>query len=112
MARTLSNAACYQNILDHTLPEERPAYGTEWPAEGDARITELNAIARREIDNTCELIRLLGSDPGAVFPLAADDAKEDIFLLSSRLPRQLEQKVRTMLAHMRDADRIYESKNK
>ena len=50
--------------------------------------------------------------PDAVFPLAADDTKEDIFLLSSRLPRQLEQKVRTMLAHMRDADRIYESKNK
>lgn len=112
MARTLGNAACYQNVLDHTLPEEQPAYNPEWPIEGDARITELNELARKEIDNTCELIRVLDGDPGAFFPIVSDAAHEDIFLLSARLPQQLEQKVRTMLAHMRDADQIYESKNK
>ena len=112
MARTLGNAACYQNVLDHTMPEEQPAYNTEWPIEGDARITELNELARKEIDNTYELIRLLDGDPGAFFPIVADDAHEDVFLLSARLPQQLEQKVRIMLAHMRDVDRIYESKNK
>ena len=57
--------------------------------------------------------RPLVPDPAALTETeTADDAKEDIFLFSSQLPRQLEQKVRTMLAHMRDADRIYESKNK
>lgn len=112
MARTLGNAACYQNVLDHTAPEEAPLYNTEWPIEGDARITELNELARKEIDNTYELIRVLEGDPGAFFPIVSDPAHEDIFLLSARLPQQLEQKVRTMLAHMRDVDQIYESKNK
>ncbi|MGN1075317.1 MAG: hypothetical protein ACI4QB_10025 [Eubacteriales bacterium] len=112
LARTLSSAACYQDVLDHTGPDERPAYGTEWPVEGDPRITTLNELARREIDNTCELIRLIGGAPEAFFDLAPDAAHEDIFLLSPQLVPQLSRKVRTMLAHMRDADKIYESKNK
>lgn len=32
--------------------------------------------------------------------------------LSAQLPRQLVQKAQIMLAHMRDVDKIYESKNK
>ena len=34
LSSTLSNAACYQDVLDHTRPDEQPAYSTEWPIEG------------------------------------------------------------------------------
>ena len=112
LSRTLSNAACYQDVLDHTRPDEQPAYSTEWPIEGDARISRLNELARAEIDNTYELLRLMDGEPGAFFPIVADDAHEDAFLLSAQLPRQLVQKAQIMLAHMRDVDKIYESKNK
>lgn len=80
--------------------------------EGDARISRLNELARAEIDNTYELLRLMDGEPGAFFPIVADDAHEDAFLLSAQLPRQLVQKAQIMLAHMRDVDKIYESKNK
>ena len=99
-------------MLDHTRPDEQPAYSTEWPIEGDARISRLNELARAEIDNTYELLRLMDGEPGAFFPIVADDAHEDTFLLSAQLPRQLVQKAQIMLAHMRDVDKIYESKNK
>ncbi|WP_288694192.1 hypothetical protein, partial [uncultured Ruthenibacterium sp.] len=112
LSRTLSNAACYQDVLDHTRPDEQPAYSTEWPIEGDARISRLGELARAEIDNTYELLRLMDGEPGAFFPIVADDAHEDAFLLSAQLPRQLVQKAQIMLAHMRDVDKIYESKNK
>ena len=101
-----------QDVLDHTRPDEQPAYSTEWPIEGDARISRLNELARAEIDNTYELLRLMDGEPGAFFPIVADDAHEDAFLLSAQLPRQLVQKAQIMLAHMRDVDKIYESKNK
>ncbi len=54
----------------------------------------------------------MDGEPGAFFPIVADDAHEDAFLLSAQLPRQLVQKAQIMLAHMRDVDKIYESKNK
>lgn len=112
LARTLSHAACYQEVLDATDPEEQPIYGTEWPVEGDVRMSSLNELARMEIDNTCELIRLLDNQPEAFFPIVQDEAREDVFLMSEKLPLQLEKKVRIMLTHMRDVDKIYESKNK
>lgn len=112
LSHTLCNAACYQEILDSTDPEEKPLFGTQWPAEGDVRITTLNEIARMEIDNTYKLIGLLGNEPNVFFPIAEKREYEDIFLMSDQLPCQLEKKVRIMMAHMRDADRIYESKNK
>ena len=112
MARTLSNAACYQEILDGTKPEEAPAYSTEWPIEGDVRITKLNELARMEIDNTYQLIHLINGQPELFFPLAEKEEYEDIFLMTKKLPEQLIKKTRTMFAHMRDTDRIYESKNK
>lgn len=95
LSRTLSNAACYQDVLDHTRPDEQPAYSTEWPIEGDARISRLNELARAEIDNTYELLRLMDGEPGAFFPIVADDAHEDAFLLSAQLPRQLCRKHRS-----------------
>ncbi len=69
-------------------------------------------VMYEEIDNTYELLRLMDGEPGAFFPIVADDAHEDAFLLSAQLPRQLVQKAQIMLAHMRDVDKIYESKNK
>ncbi|MFV0400467.1 MAG: hypothetical protein ACK5LX_07590 [Oscillospiraceae bacterium] len=112
LVQTLRNAALYQEVLDSTLPEEEPEYSPVWPIEGDERLTKLNELARAEIDNTCELIGLLANDTASFFAVAEGDADEDIFLLSDQLPRQLARKVEIMLAHMRDAERIYESKNK
>lgn len=112
LAHTLSYAACYQEILDNTDQEERPVYNPQWPIEGDERISKLNELTRMEIDNTYELIRLLGEEPDLFFPIAEKKEYEDIFLMSDQLPKQLAQKVHIMLAHMRDVDRVYESKNK
>lgn len=113
MAVTMKNAALYQEILDSTQPEEQPELNVKWPIEGDERLFKINEITRSEIDNTYALQKLLKQDGVAAYFTVAEEAdKEDIFLVTEELPNQLEKKVRIMLAHLRDAEKIYESKNK
>lgn len=109
---TLSHAAHYQAILDHTSPDDAPALRTVWPIPGDERIQRMNEIAREEIDNTYRLAALLRGRTEQFFVVTEPEAGEDIFLLSRELPDQLEQKARTMLRHLRDAERRYETPNR
>jgi len=111
LIRTMRHAAIYQEILDRTAPEETAAFGTAWPARGDDRLLRLNELARAEIDNAYRLHDLITGRVGEFFTIAEETDKEDIFLVTADLPAQLIRKAEIMLAHMRDADAVYESNN-
>lgn len=112
LIRTLVHAARYQEILDRTDAAEEPERQTIWPVLGDERLLCMNEICREEIDNTFELFGLISERPEDYIVTAAEDSEEDIFLVGKDLPQQLLKKTRIMLAHMRDAEDIYESSNK
>ena len=108
LCRTARNAIQYQAILDRSDLHATVRQVTRYPFDGDQRLRDLQAITRREVDNTNELASLLESSRGPLLTTAPTAADEDIFLLNPDLVPQLRLKVRIMLAHERDADRIYQ----
>lgn len=109
LLKTFRHAAGYQEVLDRTNRDEKPEFATRWPTYADERILKLNELSRAEIDNTYRLTALLNNRVSDIFTIT--EHEEDIFLISEELPKQLEKKARIMLAHIRDADAVYESNN-
>jgi len=68
----------------------------------------LQNITRDEIDNINTLIGLLGSAKHPLLQTAATPAEEDIFLLNPDLIPELRKKVKIMLDHQLDANRLYQ----
>ena len=112
LVETMIHACRYQEILDRTREDEQPAYQTRWPIEGDERLIQLGEIARAEIDNCYRLYDLISGYEQELFALTDDPKNEDIFMMTTYLPKQLLRKVEIMLNHMRDADDVYETNNK
>jgi len=65
-------------------------------------------VARREVDNTLALIGLLHSPPAPVLDLAYPPAKENIRVLGPDLTDQLRRKVKIMMAHWEDYERLFD----
>ena len=112
LVETMIHACRYQEILDRTREDEQPAYQTRWPVEGDERMIQLGEIARAEIDNCYRLYDLISGYEQELFALTDDPKNEDIFMMTTYLPKQLLRKAEIMINHMRDADDIYETNNK
>lgn len=112
LVETMIHACRYQEILDRTREDEQPAYQTRWPIEGDERMIQLGEIARAEIDNCYRLYDLISGYEQELFALTDDPKNEDIFMMTTYLPKQLLRKAEIMINHMRDADDIYETNNK
>jgi hypothetical protein len=72
---------------------------TEWRAIKD--------VARREIDNTNRLIDLLRSQEAPLLDLAKTSGEENIRVLGPDLVDQLRKKVRIMIAHWEDYERLF-----
>ena len=71
----------------------------EWRAIRDA--------ARREIDNTAVLIDLLQSQKAPLLDLAKTSAEENIRVLGPDLIDQLREKIKIMIAHWADYQRLF-----
>ena len=108
LCRTARNAINYQAILDRTDTTRTVRQVPIYPLDGDQRLRELQSITREEIDNVDELIGLLQSARHPLLAVAPTPAEEDIFLLNPDLVAQLRRKVRIMLDHQLDANRIYQ----
>ena len=68
--------------------------------------TDLLETARKEIDNTVRLLRLLESTPEPILDLAPTPEEETIMRLGPGVPDQLKRKIDLMNAHWADYDRL------
>ncbi|HEY0865537.1 MAG TPA: hypothetical protein VGD97_15625 [Lacunisphaera sp.] len=122
MARRLEVAICLMHSADHMVayqaqldrvkalgiqPEANPVLGVQ---SGWDR-TDLMETARKEIDNTVRLMRLLGDNPGLYLDLAPVPAEETIMKLGPGLTAQLKRKIDLMNAHWLDYDRLFTKPN-
>jgi hypothetical protein len=73
--------------------------------------TDLMETARKEIDNTVHLMRLLGDNPGLYLDLAPVPAEETIMKLGPGITAQLKRKIDLMNAHWLDYDRLFTKPN-
>jgi hypothetical protein len=88
-------------------PEPNPVLGVQssWDR------TDLMETARKEIDNTVRLSRLLQSTPQPLLDLAPVAEEETIMRLGPDLVAQLKHKVDLMNAHWKDYDRLSTAPN-
>ncbi|MBC2603235.1 hypothetical protein [Puniceicoccus vermicola] len=73
----------------------------------DQRALNMRKIAREELDNTAELIRLIESTEEPVIEHAAAPEEESVFVLGPNLVRDLRKKMDVMLDHWQDFETLY-----
>ncbi|MDX1359427.1 MAG: hypothetical protein R3232_11400, partial [Clostridia bacterium] len=106
------NAIRFQHIIDTTDYDKTPEISPEWPLDAEKNLLLFEEITRAEIDNTNKIINLIDGREDRMLLLAPSHELEDIFLLSPRLVSQLRTKTETMLDHMLDGKRLFETHNK
>lgn len=107
LARNCRNALDYQYYLDVSKqwnlrrPLDLAGLKTipEWLA--------LRRAARQELDNTAQLLKLLGSARGELLHVARSPAETDIRILDSDLAGSLRKKLKIMSAHWEDHERLF-----
>lgn len=103
----------FQSILDRTDRSKPPVDVSPAIGEqGDVRLDRLERLVRSEIDNTLEMIRILGSVRAPVVEMAADKAHETVMVYGPDLVDSLRRKIAVMEAHRRDFLRLYRSRNR
>ncbi len=112
LLHTADNMVSYQAQLDRVKslgvkPEVNPPLG----AQSSWDRTDLLDLARREIDNTVRLRRLLQSTPQPLLDLAPTAEEETIMRLGPDLVAQLQRKIDLMNAHWMDYDRLFTAPN-
>ena len=122
LGRRLETLVCLLHSADHMVayqaqldrvkalavpPEPNPPLG----AQSSWDRTDLQEIARREIDNTARLLRLLQTTKEPLLDLAATREEETIMRLGPDLAVQLKRKIDIMNAHWMDYDRLFTKPN-
>jgi len=97
----------YQDILDRTDYENPPEEQNIYPLDGDQLLREIQIVTRNEVDNTYELISILGSTNLPLVKTAPSLEEEDVFNLGPNIVEQLKKKVDIMLKHQLDVNRLY-----
>lgn len=107
--RNAQHVIRYTDALYHA--DRREAIGHLADFDGflryDARAIHMRRLARAEIDNTVELIGLLGSDPATVLELAQPPEVQDVFYFGDDIVAQLRRKIDIMMDHWEDYERLY-----
>jgi hypothetical protein len=108
LLHSADNMVAYQAQLDRVKslavkPEPNPPLG----AQAGWDRSDLIDTARREIDNTVRLMRLLQSTPQPILDLAPVAEEETIMRLGPDLVAQLQRKIDLMNAHWKDYDRLF-----
>lgn len=112
VARNARNAVSYQAQLDRVRslglkPEASPVVGTQ--SSWDRQL--IMETAREELDNTAELMALLGRAPGDYLLLAAAPEEEDCRLLGPDIVPHLQLKLNTMNSRWEDYKRLFTTPN-
>ena len=112
LLQSANDMVAYQAQLDRVkelrhLVEENPVLGVQssWDR------TDLMETARREIDVTLDLARLLESTRSPILDTASTVDQETIMRLGPDVAAQLEHKVQVMNAHWRDYGRLFTEPN-
>lgn len=112
LLHTADHMVAYQAQLDRVKalaipPEPNPVLGVQssWDR------TDLMELARREIDNTVRLKRLIETTPAPILDLAPVAAEETIMRLGPDIAAQLKRKIDLMNAHWMDYDRLFTAPN-
>lgn len=106
------NGLEFQYLLDVTRKGQR-----QRPIEFQRDLTDIaewrriKEVARREVDNTLLLIELLTAPPagGPILDIAHPPARENIRQLGPDLVEQLRRKVKIMMAHWEDYERLFDA---
>lgn len=112
LLHSADNMVGYQAQLDRVKSlavkvEPNPPLG----AESSWDRTDLQGLARREIDNTVRLKRLLESTTEPILDLAPVASEETIMRLGPDLTTQLQRKIDIMNAHWMDYDQLFTKPN-
>ena len=112
LLHSADNMVAYQAQLDrvHSLavkPEPNPPLG----AQNSWDRTDLMELARKEIDNTVHLKRLLEGSPQLILDLAPVPGEETVMRLGPDIVAQLKRKIDLMNAHWIDYDRLFTAPN-
>jgi len=106
------NALEYQYLLDFVRGgrlrrpiefQEHLTDITEWRAIQD--------IARREMDNSIVLADLLEANKDVLIDMASSSAEENIRVLGPDLASQLRRKVKIMVSHWEDYERLFDEES-
>lgn len=109
LAVNARNCVMYKYALDTA---SQPMYGPNQADYDDnilydQRALSLRKIAREELDNTYELIRLMEKAHGPVLDHASSPEEESVFLLGPDLVGALRRKAEVMLDHWQDYETLY-----
>lgn len=112
LLHTADHMVAYQAQLDRVKslavkPEANPVLGVQ---SGWDR-TDLMETARKEIDNTAHLLRLIQGTKEPLIDRAPVAEEETIMRLGPALPNQLKRKIDIMNAHWMDYDRLFTAPN-
>lgn len=105
------NSITFQHIIDTTDYEREPEISPEWPLYAEENLLKFEAVHRREIDNTNEIIKLIKGREEVMLEIATTHELEDIFLFSPKLIEQLTNKTHIMMDHLLDDKRLYVTHN-
>lgn len=99
----------YQHALNiaHHARFGPNAYDYDDNIQFDQRCLELRKVARADLDNTAELIRVLESAPGPVIASAQTPEGENVFTFGPDLVAQLRRKMDIMLDHWQEYEQLY-----
>ncbi len=112
LLHTADHMVAYQAQLDRVLALDAPVEpNPPLGAQSTWDRTDLQQLAREEIDNTVRLKRLLESTPEPLLDLAPVAAEETIMRLGPDLPAQLQRKIDLMNAHWLDYDALFTKPN-
>lgn len=108
LLNSADNMVAYQAQLDRVnalgvKPEPNPVLGVQ----GSWDRNDLMETARKEIDNTVRLKRLLESTTEPILDLAPNAEEETVMRLGPDLVAQLKRKIDIMNAHWTDYDRLF-----
>jgi hypothetical protein len=109
MAATVQHTIMYQYALDIAV---QPMFGPNPMDYDDNMILDhrsysMRKIAREELDNVAELIRLIQSQRADVIQHATKPAEENVFMLGPNPVKDLKRKMEIMLDHWPDYERLY-----
>ena len=109
VVRNAQHVILYADAMAHA--DRREALGDLAGFDGflryDARAIHMRRLARAELDNTLELIDLLGTDPEVVLELAPTADQQDVFYYGPDVVDQLRRKMAVMVDHWEDYERLY-----
>jgi hypothetical protein len=108
LADNCRDAIEFQNLLDTTK-----GGSLRRPVESQEELTDIpewrtiRDVARREIDNSSVLIDLLQSQKAPLIDLAKTSGEENIRVLGPDLIDQLKKRIKIMIAHWQDFQRLF-----